>query len=233
MPAVMFQCLLSGHLLSWPPFLPVETTSDDQVFSVYLGNIPADVLLEEVQINGKQLMMSEGVGLGYSISPIVHINGSRAYELRLPFEDTLVYRMVRFTQDHFLGPFQWWWSLLYLMCLSMLSCNLHYSRSTNQEKRHCHDPSKYRTHICTWFMFKFRFSSNQDLTCVFGFFLHFFLFVTLGWVESSRPGCGPVLVIVCLTNALCRTNSGLICVFSLSVAVTALALMPVYMSTRP
>lgn len=200
MPAVMFQCLLSGHLLSWPPFLPVETTSDDQVFSVYLGNIPADVLLEEVQINGKQLMMSEGVGLGYSISPIVHINGSRAYELRLPFEDTLVYRMVRFTQDHFLGPFQWWWSLLYLMCLSMLSCNLHYSRSTNQEKRHCHDPSKYRTHICTWFMFKFRFSSNQDLTCVFGFFLHFFLFVTLGWVESSRPGCGPVLVIVCLTN---------------------------------
>ncbi|XP_030260172.1 uncharacterized protein LOC115573522 isoform X3 [Sparus aurata] len=85
--------VLDTPLLCRPPFSFDQTTSDDQVFSVYLGNIPADVLLEEVQINGKQLMMSEGVGLGYSISPIVHINGSRAYELRLPFEDTLVYRM--------------------------------------------------------------------------------------------------------------------------------------------
>ncbi|XP_073348720.1 uncharacterized protein [Pagrus major] len=85
--------VLDTPLLCRPPFSFDQTTSDNQVFSVYLGNIPADVLLEEVQINGKQLMMSEGVGWGYSISPIIHINGSRAYELRLPFEDTLVYRM--------------------------------------------------------------------------------------------------------------------------------------------
>ncbi|KAM8725264.1 uncharacterized protein AB9X84_002112 isoform 1-T1 [Acanthopagrus schlegelii] len=85
--------VLDTPLLCRPPFSFDQTISDDQVFSVYLGNIPADVLLEDVQINGKQLMMSEGVGWGYSISPVVHINGSRAYELRLPFEDTLVYRM--------------------------------------------------------------------------------------------------------------------------------------------
>lgn len=66
----------------------------DQVFSVYLGNIPADVLLEEVQINGKQLM-SESVEHGYSISPVVHINGSQAFELQLPFEDDTVHWMVR------------------------------------------------------------------------------------------------------------------------------------------
>uniref|UniRef100_A0A8C4E9V1 ZP domain-containing protein n=1 Tax=Dicentrarchus labrax TaxID=13489 RepID=A0A8C4E9V1_DICLA len=74
-------------------FLLVETISDDQVFSVYLGNIPADVLLEEVRINGKQLLMSESADRGYSISSFVHINGTPAYKLRLPFEDAIVHWM--------------------------------------------------------------------------------------------------------------------------------------------
>ncbi len=86
--------VLSGHVLSWLLFLPIETRSDDQVFSIYLGNIPADVILEEVQINGMQLMMSESAERGYSISPVVNINGSRAYELRLPFVDDVVHWMV-------------------------------------------------------------------------------------------------------------------------------------------
>lgn len=73
--------------------------SNDQVFSVYLGNIPADVLLAEVWINGKQLMMSESTERGYSITPVVHTNGSQAYELRLPFEDTIVHWMVRTPWD--------------------------------------------------------------------------------------------------------------------------------------
>ncbi len=65
------------------------------MFSIYLGNIPADVLLEEVWINGKHLLTSEGTERGYSISPVVHLNGSRAYELQLPFESAVVHRMVR------------------------------------------------------------------------------------------------------------------------------------------
>lgn len=69
--------------------------SDDQLFSVYLGNIPADVILEEVWINREQLMMSESAQRGYSISPVVNLNGSRAYNLQLPFEDTIVHWMVR------------------------------------------------------------------------------------------------------------------------------------------
>uniref|UniRef100_A0A8C2WU22 ZP domain-containing protein n=1 Tax=Cyclopterus lumpus TaxID=8103 RepID=A0A8C2WU22_CYCLU len=70
-----------------------QTVSDHQVFSVYLGNIPADVMLEEVVINGKP--MSESAERGYSISPVAHINGSRAYKLRLPFETTVTHWMVR------------------------------------------------------------------------------------------------------------------------------------------
>lgn len=73
--------------------LVLETVAEDQVFSVYLGNIPVDVILEDIWTNGKQLKMSEK--LGYSLRHVVHSNGSKAYELRLPFEDSVVQQMVR------------------------------------------------------------------------------------------------------------------------------------------
>lgn len=93
---MLFSLKISSH----PVFLlPVETNIDHHVFSVYLGNIPADVLLEEIWINGKQLTMSESPEQSYSISPVVHTNGSRAYELQLPFEDGAVHWMVRSPQN--------------------------------------------------------------------------------------------------------------------------------------
>lgn len=72
-----------------------ETNSDDQAFSVYLGNIPHDVIIEDISINGKQLIISESAERGYNISPIVHANGSQAFELQLPFEDSIVHWTVR------------------------------------------------------------------------------------------------------------------------------------------
>lgn len=81
-------------------FVSLDTVVDDQVFSIYLGNIPADVVLEDVWINGKKLEMAEK--LSYSISPLVHSNGSRAYQLRLPFEDPIVQRTVRTIENQLL-----------------------------------------------------------------------------------------------------------------------------------
>lgn len=95
------RCHIHLVLLSYPlPFVilfhaSAETNSDDQVFSVYLGNIPHDVIIKDISINGKQLIISESAERGYSISPIVHANSSRAYELQLPFEDSIVHWMVR------------------------------------------------------------------------------------------------------------------------------------------
>lgn len=43
--------------------------------------------------------MSESVERGFSISPVVHVNGSRAYNLRLPFEDDIVRWTVRTMYD--------------------------------------------------------------------------------------------------------------------------------------
>lgn len=69
--------------------------SDEPVFSVYLGNVPADVTLEEVRVNGKPLLSSQALERGASVSPVVHRNGSKAYELRLPYEDPVVHWTVR------------------------------------------------------------------------------------------------------------------------------------------
>ncbi|XP_042358817.1 uncharacterized protein LOC121955093 [Plectropomus leopardus] len=85
--------VLDTPLLCRPPFSIDQTVSDNEAFSVLLGNIPADVMLEEVRINRKQLMMSESAGRGYSVRPVIYANGSRAYELRLPFEDAAVHWM--------------------------------------------------------------------------------------------------------------------------------------------
>lgn len=73
------------------------------MFSLYLGNVPADVVLEDVWINGKQLMMSASTEQSYSITPVLHANGSRAYALQLPFEDGVVSWTVR----TLLGPGDW------------------------------------------------------------------------------------------------------------------------------
>uniref|UniRef100_A0A3B4Z5I1 ZP-domain containing protein Ig-like domain-containing protein n=1 Tax=Stegastes partitus TaxID=144197 RepID=A0A3B4Z5I1_9TELE len=87
--------VLDTPLVCRPPFsLNRKTVSDSQEFTIYLGNIPADVILEDVQINGKQLPMLKTPEQGLSISPVVHTNGSQSYELRLPFEDASVHWMV-------------------------------------------------------------------------------------------------------------------------------------------
>ncbi|KAM7396070.1 hypothetical protein PAMA_007373 [Pampus argenteus] len=86
--------VLDTPLLCRPPFSLDQTVGNEQAFRVYLGNIPADVVLEDIRINGKlPLLMSDTLGQGIDISPVVHVNGSQAYELWLPFEDTMVQSM--------------------------------------------------------------------------------------------------------------------------------------------
>ncbi|XP_054618110.1 uncharacterized protein LOC129172433 isoform X2 [Dunckerocampus dactyliophorus] len=82
--------VLDTPLRCRPPFSIDQTVSEEQVFSIYLGNIPKDVILQEVQINGKLLETDQQ---GTVVSPIIHLNGSRAYQLQVPFPDTVVKKM--------------------------------------------------------------------------------------------------------------------------------------------
>lgn len=79
--------------------VPAETNIQDRVFIVHLGNIPHDVTVEKVQVNLKPLPL-EGAGKGgYSFTSMVHTNGSRAVELRLPFLHDAVRLTVRMDQS--------------------------------------------------------------------------------------------------------------------------------------
>ncbi|XP_065819647.1 uncharacterized protein [Labrus bergylta] len=81
--------VLDTPLICRPPFSLDQTLNDDKLFRVYLGNIPADATLQEVLINGEQLL-SQSAEQGYMISSVVHANGSHAYQLQLLFEHPVV-----------------------------------------------------------------------------------------------------------------------------------------------
>ncbi|XP_061757422.1 uncharacterized protein LOC133553344 isoform X2 [Nerophis ophidion] len=83
--------VLDTPLLCRPPFSLDQTATDEQVFIIYLGNIPRDVILEEVYINGKKLLETNKQET--VITPVVHLNGSRAYKLQTPFSEAVVQRM--------------------------------------------------------------------------------------------------------------------------------------------
>lgn len=77
-------------------YVPAETNTNDQVFIVYLGNIPHDVTVEEVWVNLEPLLLSEGAkDGGYSFTSVTHTNGSHAFKLRLPFLHNAVRLTVR------------------------------------------------------------------------------------------------------------------------------------------
>uniref|UniRef100_A0A672HJU2 Uncharacterized protein n=1 Tax=Salarias fasciatus TaxID=181472 RepID=A0A672HJU2_SALFA len=74
------------------PFSLNKTVDGQQGFRVSLENVPDDVVLEEVWINGN--LMAESPEPGFRVRPVLHANGSRGYELQLPFEDPAVRREV-------------------------------------------------------------------------------------------------------------------------------------------
>ncbi|XP_021178144.2 uncharacterized protein LOC105934394 isoform X2 [Fundulus heteroclitus] len=84
--------VLETPLIRRTPFSLNQTIGEHQEFKVYLGNIPADVMLEDIWINGQHPLMLGKPEQGLSVGPIVHLNGSKAYELRLPFNDPTVQR---------------------------------------------------------------------------------------------------------------------------------------------
>ena len=77
----------------------------ERVFDVYLGNIPVDVTLVEVQINDRHLPIA--VTPEYSINRIVNINGSQAYTLQVPFDSRVVHRMVSSSTSLCVGVGVW------------------------------------------------------------------------------------------------------------------------------
>ncbi|KAI1898827.1 hypothetical protein AGOR_G00076360 [Albula goreensis] len=84
---------LSTPLLYRVPFTIDQTVLEEYTFSVYLGNIPHDVDLTAVNLNGEPFTVSEAIVSGYSITKVSHPNGTHGYVLRVPFEEPFVQKM--------------------------------------------------------------------------------------------------------------------------------------------
>lgn len=82
----------------WCGLSLLETASEERIFTVFLGNIPFDVELVSVTLNGQEYSVLTAVQMGYSITRIPQENNTFAYILRVPFDDPVVEKLVRITR---------------------------------------------------------------------------------------------------------------------------------------
>lgn len=72
-----------------------ETNPEERVFTVYLGNIPFDVELVAIELNGQEISVPTAMQMGYSITRVPEDGDNTfAYILRVPFEDPFVVKQV-------------------------------------------------------------------------------------------------------------------------------------------
>ncbi|XP_028994635.1 uncharacterized protein LOC114848361 [Betta splendens] len=89
---------LWSHRMLTTPLLPLplpvvaenQTDPEKRAFSVYLGDLPEDVELMAVQINGHELTMPTSNTSTYTITRVVHPNSTHGYSLKVPFNDPVV-----------------------------------------------------------------------------------------------------------------------------------------------
>ncbi|ROL45590.1 hypothetical protein DPX16_17706 [Anabarilius grahami] len=74
------------------PFSINQTNPEERVFTVYLGNIPFDVELVAIELNGQEISVLSAMQMGFSITRVQEDGSDNtfAYILRVPFEDQLV-----------------------------------------------------------------------------------------------------------------------------------------------
>ncbi|KAL6118565.1 uncharacterized protein ACO6RY_03347 [Pungitius sinensis] len=87
---VRFQRSLSTPLLPCHVFAANRTAVAERAFTVYLGNVPEDVKLLAVCLNGQEFAAPFPNASAYSLTKVVHPNNTGGYTLKVPFEDPLV-----------------------------------------------------------------------------------------------------------------------------------------------
>ncbi|TNN67940.1 hypothetical protein EYF80_021909 [Liparis tanakae] len=87
---IRFQRTLSTPLLPRFIFTEDQTVLDRRTFTVYLGDVPEDVHLAAVQLNGQEFTVPFTDSLGHTIAKVVHPNNTLGYTLTVSFDDPLV-----------------------------------------------------------------------------------------------------------------------------------------------
>uniref|UniRef100_A0A672RNI8 Zona pellucida protein AX 4 n=1 Tax=Sinocyclocheilus grahami TaxID=75366 RepID=A0A672RNI8_SINGR len=76
-----------------------QTIPEERVFMVYLGNIPFDVELVSVELNGEEISVLTATEMGYSITRVPEGNNTFAYIIRVPFGDQFVVKAFEYSLE--------------------------------------------------------------------------------------------------------------------------------------
>lgn len=87
--------MLVTPLLPRPVFTDNQTVLEERIFSVYLGDIPEDVELAAVQLNGHEFTIPFTNTSMHTITKVVQPNNTYGYSLMVPFDDPVVIHEVK------------------------------------------------------------------------------------------------------------------------------------------
>ena len=65
------------------------------MFTVYLGDVPEDVELVVVHLNGQEFTVPFTNTSSHSITKVAHPNNTHGYTLKVPFDDPVVMQQVK------------------------------------------------------------------------------------------------------------------------------------------
>lgn len=71
------------------------TLVEERVFLVHLADVPEDVVLVAVALNGRQFQLPAGNTSGFAVAEALHGNNTRGYALKVPFDHPAVRRQVK------------------------------------------------------------------------------------------------------------------------------------------
>ncbi|XP_071388115.1 zona pellucida protein AX 4 [Centroberyx affinis] len=81
---------LATPMLSRPAFTSNRTVLEERMFTVYLGDVPEDVDLVSLQLNGQDFAVPLINASSLAISKVLQPNYTHGYTLRVPFDNAVV-----------------------------------------------------------------------------------------------------------------------------------------------
>lgn len=91
---LQFRRTLVTPLLPCTIFTHNQTVLEEQMFTIYLGDVPEDVVLVSIQLNEQDFTLPFANKSTYNITEVLHPNGTHGYTLKVPFHNSVVKQKV-------------------------------------------------------------------------------------------------------------------------------------------
>lgn len=86
---------LATPLLPLPVYTENQTVLEERTFTVRLGDVPTDVSLTAVHLNGQEFTVPFTNTSSRTITKVPHPNNTHCYTLKVPFDDPVVIQQVK------------------------------------------------------------------------------------------------------------------------------------------